>query len=198
MAVPLVLASSSPRRQELLDRAGFAFEVLPPAIDERIGENEPPLWATVRLACEKAEVVGQRARPGSVVLAADTTVVCQGRIYGKPADVADAVAMLLALGGRNHVVYTGWAVILAGGEVDAAAATGFSASVVRLREMTRAEAAGYAAGGEPLDKAGAYAVQGQGRRFVAAVAGPLDNVIGLPVGPVARALAGAGVKPVRS
>jgi len=198
MAVELILASGSPRRRQLLGRAGFVFDVVPAQIEERFEVGESPLWATVRLACEKAAAVVARSESNKVVLAADTTVVCGGRIYGKPSGAQHAASMLLELGGRNHVVYTGWALTVVGDPCGRAAVTGVSASRVRLREMTRAEATDYAAGGEPLDKAGAYAVQGEGRRFVAAICGPVDNVIGLPVEPVARALTAAGVERSRS
>ncbi len=198
MAVELILASGSPRRRQLLGRAGFVFDVVPAHIEERFEIGESPLWGTVRLACEKAVAVLARSESGKVVLAADTTVVCGGRIYGKPTGVQEAVSMLLELGGRNHVVYTGWALSPVDDPCGRDAVTGFSASIVRLREMTRAEATVYALGGEPLDKAGAYAVQGEGRRFVAAVRGAVDNVIGLPVEPVVRALIAAGVERSRS
>jgi septum formation protein len=194
MAVELVLASGSPRRRQLLGRAGFVFDVVPAQIEERFEIGESPPWGTVRLACEKAAAVLARCEPKKVVLAADTTVVCGGRIYGKPSGVPEAVSMLLDLGGRNHIVYTGWALMAVDDPCGRGAVTGLSASIVRLREMTRAEATVYALGGEPLDKAGAYAVQGEGRRFVAAVCGPVDNVIGLPVEPVVRALIAAGVE----
>ena len=195
MAADFVLASGSPRRRELLLAAGFRFDVLPADTDEIVDPVESPLVTTVRLACEKALAVCARVGTSTVVLAADTTVVSRGRIYGKPADTAAAATMLRELGGRNHRVLTAW--VVAGGGEDAhnVAITGFSASVVRLRDMSEAEARAYAAGGEPLDKAGSYAVQGEGARFVSAVTGPVDNVIGLPVAPVAAALGRMGIRP---
>jgi septum formation protein len=174
----LVLASGSPRRKDLLAREGFEFRIDVAGIPEDLLEGEGPVDAVLRLAFEKAEVV----------LAADTTVIVDGEMLGKPEDPADAVRMLRRISGRNHTVATGWAVVGAG-----TATTGWSASTVRMRDIPIAEARAYAAGGEPLDKAGAYAVQGDGRRFIAAVLGSVDNVIGLPVAQVAAVLARFGV-----
>lgn len=190
----LVLASGSPRRRDLLTEAGFRFEVDAADIDETVAEGEAPEAATARLAREKAGAVASRRRSGGaceVVLAADTTVVLGAQVLGKPRDTKDAARMLLSLAGRNHVVLTGWTVVGA----DGAMIQGMSRSVVRMREVSRREAEEYAAGGEPMDKAGAYAAQGDGRRFIAAIVGPLDNVIGLPVAPVAEALSRLGVRP---
>lgn len=200
----LVLASGSPRRRELLSGAGFRFVVDVADIDEPIHQGETAVAATSRLAIEKAQAVVTRRgadasgalRTGGaeVVLAADTTVVLGDRILGKPADVAEAVEMLLSLAGRNHLVLTAWALVPLGAP-DGTAECGISRSIVRMREVSRSEAEAYAAGGEPMDKAGAYAAQGEGRRFIGAIHGPLDNVIGLPMTPVVLALARAGVLP---
>jgi len=186
----LVLASSSPRRRDLLTHAGYAFDVDPADIDETMDVAESALAATTRLALQKAHVVLERCGRDDVVLGADTTVVVGGAILGKPANVEDAVEMLMSLSGRNHDVLTAWAVLHRGG-----GQSGVTRSIVRMREISRSTARAYAAGGEPLDKAGAYAAQGEGRRFIAAIAGAIDNVIGLPVSPVAAALARAGVRP---
>lgn len=201
----LVLASASPRRRELLGAAGFSFVVMPSAIDEIVAVGEDPWLATVRLALEKGQAVAARVEAADVVLAADTTVVIDDRtVLGKPACRAEAVEMLLSLSGRNHVVLTGWAILrgacVAAGAKRAAAGVevlqgGLSRSVVRMREIARREAEAYADTGEPMDKAGAYAAQGEGRRFIGAIVGPLDNVIGLPMAPVGIALARAGVLP---
>jgi len=192
----LVLASGSPRRRELLTLAGFAFEVDVSDLDETIHPDEGPEAATSRLALQKAEAVALRrsasASGPELVLAADTTVVIGERILGKPADRREAVEMLLSLAGRNHVVLTGWA-LLPVRMPGAAPECGLSRSTVRMREVSRAEAEAYAASGEPMDKAGAYAAQGEGRRFIGAIAGPLDNVIGLPMTPVVAALGRRGL-----
>jgi len=194
----LILASGSPRRRELLTTHGFVFEIDVPDVDETILPHEPPVDATTRLAIEKAEAVATRrkgrAAEAEIVLAADTTVVVGDRILGKPATTKDAVDMLLSLSGRNHFVWTAWAMMPVGGSRDTGECGAFR-SVVRMREISRAEAAEYVATGEPMDKAGAYAAQGEGRRFIGAIVGPLDNVIGLPMTPVVRALATFGVVP---
>ena len=186
----LVLASSSPRRKELLAARGLAFDVDPAEIDESLASGETPLEYAVRLAIEKASAVAARAQSAIVALGADTIVICDGRVYGKPIDTDDARRMLRELAGRNHVVVTAWALVPS--RAPSRGVTGFSRSVVRMRESSDEEVRAYVAGGEPMDKAGAYAAQGEGRRFVAAVVGALDNVIGLPMTPVARALATYG------
>jgi septum formation protein len=189
----LVLASSSPRRKSLLEQAGFRFTIEPADIDETVGDDESPETATARLAIEKAATVRSRAVSG-VVLAADTSVVCGGRMLGKPTDFEHAVAMLRQLSGRNHRVITCWAAVPDGGD-PADVITGAAISVVRMRDIRTAELLAYASGPEPYDKAGAYAAQGEGRRFIAAVLGSFDNVIGLPVAQVTAALARLGVRP---
>jgi len=197
MTVPsstLVLASSSPRRKSLLEQAGFRFTIEPADIDESVGEGESPETATARLAIEKAVVVRRRSIPG-VVLAADTSVVCDGRMLGKPNDFDHAVAMLRQLSGRNHRVITCWAAVPESDD-PADVITGAAISVVRMRDIPNRELIAYASGPEPYDKAGGYAAQGKGRRFIAAVLGPFDNVVGLPVAQVAFALARLGIRPV--
>ncbi|MFN2427487.1 MAG: nucleoside triphosphate pyrophosphatase [Candidatus Binatia bacterium] len=128
------------------------------------------------------------------VLAADTTVVVGERILGKPSDTREAADMLLSLAGRNHIVLTAWALLGPHGR-PVAPECGVSRSIVRMREISRAEAEAYASTGEPMDKAGGYAAQGEGRRFIGAIVGPLDNVIGLPMAPVTAALARSGIVP---
>jgi septum formation protein len=189
----LVLGSGSPRRKDLLERAGFRFSIDPAGIDEDVEAGESALDATTRLATEKALAVAARGRGNAVVLGADTSVVLDGELLGKPRDRDDAARMLLRLAGRDHVVLTAWALLEAPG--DARAVVGVSRSVVTMREVSAAEARVYADGGEPLDKAGSYAVQGEGKRFVGAVFGSLDNVIGLPVEELSRALRGFGIFP---
>jgi len=212
MLVPrLVLASGSPRRRELLTVAGYRFEIDAADIDETIQAGESPIAATTRLAIEKAEAVAQRrgtaassdgsTQPGGgaieFVLAADTTVVIGDRILGKPVDEREAAEMLLSLAGRNHVVLTAWALLNAG-TIAGTPECGISRSTVRMREISRTEAEAYAASGEPMDKAGSYAAQGEGRRFIGAIVGPLDNVIGLPMAPVVVALARSGIVPTEA
>ena len=169
----LVLASGSPRRRELLSAAGLAFEVRPAEVDERQRVGEAPVAYVVRLAEEKARAAW---RPGEVTLGADTTVVVDGQILGKPVDAADARRMLGRLAGRKHEVLTGFC-LFDGRD----ARSEFAATVVSFRAMTLDEIAEYAASGEPLDKAGAYGIQGLASKFVESIEGCYFNVVGLPV-----------------
>jgi septum formation protein len=188
----LVLASSSPRRQDLLRDAGFRFQVVAPDVDESARPGEAPGELARRLAGEKAGAVAPRVDASCCVLAADTVVVIDGDMIGKPRDEAEAAAMLLRLAGREHRVLTGVAL--------AVPALGRSElrleeSFVRMARVTVEEARAYAATGEPLDKAGAYALQGEGGRFVARVRGSRSNVIGLPLEAVVPLLRELGVSP---
>ena len=187
----LVLASGSPRRREMLGGLGLAFEVSPADIDESPRAGEAPEAYVLRLAREKAAAVAAR-RPGALVLAADTTVALGAELLGKPADAAEARAMLVRLSGRAHDVFTGVALAEAG-----AAPRGERQVVVRtrvhFRALGEAEMAWYAGCGEPLDKAGGYAVQGKGAFLVERVEGSPSNVIGLPLGETLALLAAAGV-----
>ncbi len=185
----LVLASGSPRRRLLLAMAGFEFEVMAPHVDETPHEGEDPEHMVVRLAQEKAAAVRAVLGDGSWVLACDTTVVRDGEIVGKPASAEEAVAILLSLADRSHEVVTGFAIAGTG----TAPEVGATWSVVTMRGISHAEAAAYAASGEPLDKAGAYGLQGEGRRFVAAVAGSRSNVVGLPLESVVPRLVARGI-----
>jgi septum formation protein len=187
----LVLASESPRRRHLLEQAGYEFDVIPSSIDEQAVPGESPVATAVRLAIEKAFAVAPVVPRGSIVLAADTIVVVGDRLYGKPRDAADAVRILGELLGRNHDVITAWTLVPT--DRQSATTTGFCRSTVRMREAGTREIEEYVRSGEPMDKAGAYAAQGEGSRFVAAVVGPLDNVIGLPVVPVRLALSELGI-----
>ncbi|MGB5656718.1 MAG: Maf family protein, partial [Acidimicrobiia bacterium] len=166
----LILASSSPRRHLLLRAAGFEFEVESPGVDETVIEGEDPDRMVVRLAREKA--LACAADTGALALGADTTVVLDGRILGKPEGEVEAVEMLLSIGGRTHVVITGWALAQGARIVE----DGFETTLVAMRAVDPAEAKAYAASGEPLDKAGAYALQGDGARFVSSIGGSRSNV----------------------
>ncbi len=181
---PLVLASASPRRRELLERLGLRFMVRAADIDETPLPGEAPDAYVLRLAREKAQAVG---RPGELVLAADTTVVCDGEILGKPLDDADAERMLRLLAGREHEVFTGVAVLSSG-----RIASGIARTAVRMAALTSEEIAWYVATGEPRDKAGAYAIQELGSLFVEGVSGNSSNVIGLPIPLVYRLFAELG------
>jgi septum formation protein len=188
MPAPLLLASGSPRRRALLREAGFAFEVgAAPAVDESVRPGEEPGACVERLARLKAEAA-MRAAPGRLLLTADTLVFRDGVPLGKPAGPPDARRMLRTLSGRTHDVLTGVAL----GRTDAGGVVVRSGHVqtrVRFRTLEEEEIAAYVATGEPLDKAGAYAIQGGARGFVSELDGPEDNVIGLPLGLVRALLA---------
>lgn len=170
----LVLASGSPRRRAFLEQLGLSFTVVPADLDERVLPGEAPATYVERLAREKALAVRAR-HPDTRVLAADTTVVLGDRVLGKPVDPADARAMLSALRGREHRVLT--AVALASAQVQTRVVETF----VDIRHATDAELAWYVATGEPLDKAGAYAIQGVGGFLVRGIRGSYSNVVGLPL-----------------
>ena len=189
----LVLASASPRRRELLAQAGFVFSVRPAHIPEDPLPGEDPIAYVTRLAREKAQVVYRelRARSGEfgndrrgdqsddqslIVLGADTTVTLDGHILGKPEDAADAARMLRMLSGRTHRVMTGVAVATSE-RVEVAA----EVTAVRFLSLSDDEIAAYVAGGEPMDKAGAYAIQGRAAKWIPRVEGCYFNVVGLPL-----------------
>ena len=185
----LVLASGSPRRRDLLAGLGLEFTVEPPDVDEARYPDEAPDDYVVRVARSKAEAV---ARPEAVVIAADTTVVHDGHVMGKPSHPAEARGMLRRLAGDAHTVYTGVAVARAeNGTITIE--TAVAQSVVRFTDLTEAEIAAYVETGEPMDKAGAYALQGIGATFVESVEGSPSNVIGLPMHLAARLLRSAGI-----
>jgi len=181
----LVLASASPRRQELLARLSIPFTVEPSHIPE-LHPPGPPADALAAVALDKARAVARRWTAGrAVILGADTEVVLDGRYMGKPRDATDAVRILSALGGRTHEVITGVALVEAppGREATATVTTR-----VTMAAATQEEIEAYVATGEPFDKAGGYAVQGLGAQLVAHVDGCLSNVVGLPVETTRRLL----------
>ena len=173
--VVLILASRSPRRAELLAAAGIPFEVLALDINETPRVGEAPAAYVERLAIEKARAASA-LRPAAVVIGADTTVVVDGRILGKPADPAEATEMLAMLQGRAHEVLTGVAVVGPAGERSAVESTR-----VWIDGLSAEAIARYVASGEPMDKAGGYAIQGLASRFVSNINGSYTNVVGLPV-----------------
>jgi septum formation protein len=186
----LVLASASPRRRELLGALQVPFTVVPSHADETLPPGLPPAPAIETVARLKAEEVASRLPPETWVLAADTAVVLGDRIFGKPAGRADAESMLRALAGRSHQVIT--AVALLGPDV----AEGFSVTTeVRFRTLSAAQLRWYAALDEPHDKAGGYAIQGQGAFLVESIRGSYTNVVGLPMAEVADHLETAGLVP---
>ncbi len=179
----LVLASSSPRRAEILTALGIPFRVSPTAVDETVAPGESGRAAASRLAAEKAAAAATR-NPGEWVLGADTLVLLDGSVLGKPRDGAEAQEMLRRLSGREHRVVTAVRLAKAGGpSLDAIEESG-----VRIAPLDEEEIRWYVSTGEPLDKAGAYAVQGLGARFIESVAGSFTNVMGLPARSVYRLL----------
>jgi len=198
----LVLASASPRRRELLAQAGFTFTVHPAHIPEDPLEGEDPIAYVTRLAREKAQVVFRslstedNAKQESdsepealVVLGADTTVTLDDEILGKPEDAADAARMLHRLSGRTHRVITGVAVVSAQ-RVEVAA----EATAVRFLTLSDQEIDAYVATGEPMDKTGAYAIQGLAARWIPRIEGCYFNVVGLPLALVAAMLDGCEIQ----
>ncbi len=184
----LILASASPRRQRLLREAGFEFESRAPDVDETPLAGEGPGTMAERLARAKTGAV--EARDDRVVLGADTVVVIGDLTLGKPRDSAEAREMLRRLAGNTHRVLTGYA-LRCGDEI----CSGVEESRVRLRAIEPSEVPAYVATGEPLDKAGGYALQGDAARFVESIEGSRSNVIGLPIEVVLPLLARFGVRP---
>ena len=188
MRSALILASASPRRRELLAQAGYRFEVQPSTVAESRRPEEDAIRFATRLAREKAEEVFARCyAPGVIVLGADTLVVCDGEVMGKPLDAAEATRMLLLLSGRTHHVVTGVAVVWGKGATEVAA----ELTHVTMRTLSPQEVADYVATGEPMDKAGAYAIQGRAARWIPRINGCYFNVVGLPLALVASMLEGA-------
>lgn len=180
----LILASGSPRRRQLLEAAGIPFTVVVPAAEEPRVDRGDPHEVALALARRKAAAVA-----GECVLAADTVVAIGDRLLGKPADAREARAMLRALSGTTHRVVTA-VVVRAGGEVRAASVE----TRVTMRALAAAEIDAYVATGEPMGKAGAYAIQESGDRFVVRIDGPFDNVVGLPVDAVRDLLRGLRIQ----
>ena len=184
----IILASQSPRRRELLERMGiFAFEVIPARGEEVVHPGLAPARLVEELSRQKCDEVAA-AHPEALVIAADTVVSIDGRILGKPRSPAAAAEMLCVLSGREHIVYSGLTV-RCGGQ----AFTEHEATSVRFRTLSAGEIERYVGTGEPMDKAGAYGIQGYGSVLVEGISGDYYNVMGLPVCRLARLLAGFGV-----
>lgn len=189
----MILASQSPRRRELLEQAGFDLEVVPADVDERRHDGETPVALVARLAAEKAEAVraGLRHSPADGLLVAADTIVWtdDGQVLGKPRDAADAARMLRALSGRTHHVSTGACAMALSDDASCARSARFVETTdVTFWELTDAEVEAYVATGEPLDKAGAYGIQGAGRLLVRTISGDYQNVVGLPVSRLVRTM----------
>jgi septum formation protein len=196
--MPIVLASASPRRQQLLKDAGIEFVVRPANIEEVQHDGEGAAYFAERMARDKARAI-RASSPESVVLGADTIVVARDQVLGKPTDAADAVRMLRLLSNRQHFVITG--VCLIGTDFQGTDSQGTDFEDVRSEKtavhfaaLTDAEIRDYVATGEPMDKAGAYAIQGHASRWISKIEGDYSNVVGLPVDLVRRMLQEHGVR----
>lgn len=180
-----MLASASPRRQELLKQIGLAFAVCPSHREERITKSEPA-QIVQELSAQKAEDIFSQLSKGPeavLVIGSDTIVACDGRIMGKPKSEEDACAMLSLLQGRSHQVYTGVTVLWQeNGERSGGSFTFYESTDVEFYPMSREEIAAYTATGEPMDKAGAYGIQGRCAAHIKGIRGDYNNVVGLPVG----------------
>ena len=189
MVTGIILASASPRREQLLRQAGCEFQVWPSRAEEDNAAALPPDELVRLHARLKAQAVAAEVQPGDVVIGADTIVVLAGKVYGKPESVATAESMLAELSGRTHSVWSGVAVVCQGRCLVDAVETR-----VTLAQLSKEQIHRYVATGEPLDKAGAYAVQGRGALFVERLEGCYFNVVGLPLSALSRLLARVGVE----
>jgi septum formation protein len=185
----LILASASPRRAEILHDAGFSFIVMSSAVDETPFPEESPADHVQRLADAKAELVAARAVGPAIVLAADTVVTLEGRIFGKPRSTDDARNMLEKLSGRTHSVITGVTLIRL---PDAERRSFVESTLVHFTQLSVEEITRYLSTEEPHDKAGAYAIQGRAGRYTPRIEGDYFNVVGLPLARVTQALADLG------
>lgn len=189
----IILASQSPRRKELLERMGIQdFETISPNVDESAFHGLPPEELVRRLSAEKAAAVAGKVGEDAIVIAADTVVALEGAVLGKPADELDAFKMLSALSGVRHQVYTG-VTVCRGGEKQ----TAHEVTDVTFRELSEREIEDYISTGEPMDKAGAYGIQGYGALLIQGISGDYYNVMGLPVCRLGRMLERVGVNCMR-
>ncbi len=189
MVTGIILASASPRREQLLRQAGCEFQVWPSQAEEDNAAALPPDELVRLHARIKAQAVAAEVQPGDIVIGADTIVVLAGKVYGKPESVAAAESMLAELSGRTHSVWSGVAVSCQGRCLVDAVETR-----VTLAQLSKEQIRRYVATGEPLDKAGAYAVQGRGALFVERLEGCYFNVVGLPLRALSRLLSQVGVE----
>jgi septum formation protein len=189
---PLVLGSASPRRRDILQGLGIPISIVPAEVDEDLARGETPLAYVERVVSDKLRAVVQKAKgiESAAVLVADTIVVLDDEVLGKPSDVADAVRLLSRLAGREHRVHTRYAIAASSGDVLVERTV---SSDVFLRAATGDEIVGYARTGEGLDKAGGYAIQGVGAFLVERIHGSYSNVVGLPACEVVRDLTGCGL-----
>lgn len=185
----IILASQSPRRKELLEQMGLEFQIIPAKGEEEADASLPPAEYVQQLALQKAAEVAAQCDAKDIVIGADTIVVLDGEILGKPHNAAHAFKMLSRLSTRRHTVYTGVAIVQGERQM-----VGVEATTVRFCALTEQEILSYVDTGEPLDKAGAYGIQGRGALFIDSIHGDYYNVVGLPICRLGRMLAGFGVK----
>jgi septum formation protein len=188
----VILASSSPRRRELLSSVGIEFDVIPSHVPEEHQLGEAPEEYVARLSRDKARAIAAKY-PGQWVIAADTTVLFGDQLLEKPTDDADARRMLATIAGRTHIVYTGVTIEHGGKKYRD---TRVAESEVRMLPLTQEDIAWYVRTGESLDKAGAYAVQGIGAMFIESIHGSYTNVVGLPLALLFQMLRNAGIDPL--
>ncbi len=190
MSDRIILASSSPRRKELLAALGLAFDVIHPASDETVFGNESPEDFVLRVSADKASSVSGSLGEGVIVIGADTIVVVDGEILGKPGDPKEASLMLRKLSGKEHHVYTAFSIVRPKNEL---LHSEIVDTRVRVKTLAASEIEGYIKTGEPMDKAGAYGIQGKGSFMVTAIEGSYSNVVGLPVEELIAALQKLGI-----
>ena len=190
MGYKIILASSSPRRKELLAALGLAFEVIHPSSGETVSGNETPEDFVLRVSAEKAASVSGRLGDGVIVIGADTIVVVDGEILGKPGDSKEASSMLRKLSGKEHRVYTAFSIVRPKNEI---LHSEIVDTRVRVKPLAASEIEGYIKTGEPMDKAGAYGIQGIGSFMVSGIEGSYSNVVGLPADELLAALKKLGI-----
>lgn len=188
--MPLILASSSPRRKELLERLGIEFEVIPSLMDEVYRDGESPKDFALRASTEKALAVASGLSSDSVVIGADTIVVVDGEILGKPQDIEDAKSMLEKISGREHNVITGFSIVK---PKDQILHREYVESRVKIKTLAPWEIEGYIKTREPMDKAGAYGAQGIGAFMIEQIQGSYTNVVGLPISQLIDMLTRLGI-----
>lgn len=188
----IILASGSPRRRQLLEQLGLSFTVQSSDVDESVEPGLSPAAMVEQLSLRKGQAVAERVGPDSLVLAADTVVALGDAVLGKPQDRAKAVSMLTSLSGKTHQVYTGVTLLGGGRRV-----TEHETTAVTFRSLSREEIVAYVDTGEPMDKAGAYGIQGYGALLVERPEGDYFNVMGLPLCRLGRMLAAFGVEPLK-
>jgi septum formation protein len=190
MSNKIILASSSPRRRELLSALGIEFDVKFPSAVETVRENESPEEFSRRISAEKACSVSVDLEDGYIVIGADTIVVIDGEILGKPSDIGDAASMLRMLSGREHHVYTAFSIVRPKNEL---LYSRIVDTKVLVKTLAASEIEGYIKTGEPMDKAGAYGIQGIGSFMVSGIEGSYTNVVGLPLVELLEALKNLGI-----